>query len=77
MDDVFIRFWSGSLRARVVRFVSHRVPGTVVDAVITPRFALSESLLYSLLGMVCDCCHFTDEEIVREKVSEVSRSGAS
>lgn len=52
-DDVFIRFWSGGLRARVVMFVSQSVPGTVVGTVTTPRFALPRALerfMYSLWG---------------------------
>lgn len=56
----------------------------VVEAVVSPCFALVGVLevsgcffVYLLHGKGGNCSHFTDEEIVKEKVSELSSQLAS
>lgn len=79
---IFIRFWSECLRARVTGglflrecqewwWSSHRV--VLCYGV---RFTGFKALLpVASMGRVGSYTHFTDEDIVKEHVSELSRSG--
>lgn len=78
VDDFFIRFWSGYLRARVLRGVFLRVPGAVVGTAVMlcsgVRVRGFRVFYVPLPVGVGTCSHFTDEELVKEKVSELPGS---